>query len=74
MTIMFDIDGSGKHWSHVTPIYSGMSTRYNDFVEISPGKLLLVYDSVPYGWKLIPDSDTISKETVYGSFIQVSRR
>lgn len=74
VTIMFDIDGSGKHWSHVTPIYSGMSTRYNDFVEISPGKLLLVYDSVPYGWKLIPDSDTISKETVYGSFIQVSRR
>ena len=61
-------------WSRVTPIFSVVSTRCNDFIEISPGKLLLVNDSVPYAWKLIPDRDTTSKETVYVTFIQASRR
>jgi hypothetical protein len=73
VTIMFSFDG-GKKWSNITPIFSGMSSRYTDLIEIEPGKLLVVYDSVPYGWKLIPSSDKTSKNAVYGTFVEVRRR
>ena len=48
VTIMFSSD-EGKNWVGTTPIFSGKSTRYTDLIEVEPGKLLVVYDSVPYG-------------------------
>jgi len=51
-----------------------MSTRYTDLVEVQPGKLLIVYDSVPYGWDPIPTADLISKNRIYGTFVEVARR
>jgi hypothetical protein len=72
--VMFSVDGTGKKWTNLTPIFSGMSTRYTDLVEVSPGKLFVIYDSVPYGWDSIPDSDTVSKNTIYGTFIEVRKR
>ncbi|MGH9397248.1 MAG: sialidase family protein [Terriglobia bacterium] len=73
VTIMFSVDGTGKKWSHITPIFSGMSTRYTDFIEVAPGRLFMVYDSVPYGWDPIPESDTISKNTIYAKVIEVQK-
>lgn len=74
VVIMFSVDGTGKYWSHVTPIFSGMSTRYTDFIEVQPGKLFVVYDSVPYGWYPIPFADRTSRNVIYGTFVKVRRK
>ena len=71
---MFNVDGSAANWSHVTPIFEGKSTRYTDFIEVEPGKLLVVYDSVPYGWHEIPYSDRDSKNVIYGTFVEVRKK
>jgi hypothetical protein len=73
VTIMFSSD-EGKKWTNVTPLFDGMSTHYTDLIEVEPGKLLVVYDSIPYGPKPIPSSDTSSKNAIYGTFIDVRRR
>lgn len=69
--MMFSLDGTGKTWSHETPVFHDMSTRYTEFVEIAPGKLFLVYDSVPYGWKEIPATDEKAENVIYGTYIDV---
>jgi hypothetical protein len=74
VTIMFSLDGTGKTWTHLTPIFSGMSTRYTDFIEVRPGHLLVVYDSVPYGWDPIPEADTISLNRVMATFVDVEKK
>jgi hypothetical protein len=51
-----------------------MSTHYTDLIEVEPGKLLVVYDSTPYGWKNIPSSDMSSKNSISGTFVEVQRR
>jgi hypothetical protein len=73
VTIMFSTD-DGKQWTKLTPIFNGSSTHYTDLIEVEPDKLLVVYDSVPYGWHPIPLSDTSSKNTIYGTFVDVRRR
>jgi hypothetical protein len=73
VTIMFSSD-EGKKWTNVTPIFDGMSSHYTDLIEVEPGKLLVVYDSTPYGWKPIPSSDTSSKNAIYGTFVEVRKR
>ncbi len=73
VTIMISSD-EGKKWTNITPIFSGMSTRYTDLIEVEPGKLLMVYDSVPYGWDLIPSSDKTSKNAIYGTFVEIRKR
>ncbi|MES2391609.1 MAG: sialidase family protein [Acidobacteriota bacterium] len=71
VTMMFSLDGIGKDWSNQTPIFHDMSTRYTEFIEIAPNKLFLVYDSVPYGWKEIPATDTKAFNAIYGTFIDI---
>jgi hypothetical protein len=73
VTIMFSSD-EGKKWTNVTPIFDGMSSHYSDLIEVEPGKLLVVYDSTPYGGKSIPSSDMSSKNAIYGTFVEVRRR
>ena len=74
VVVMFSVDGTGDKWSHITPIFEGKSTHYTDFIEVGPGKLLVVYDSTPYGWNEIPLADQGSKNVIYGTFISVRRR
>jgi hypothetical protein len=74
VVVMFSTDGTGEKWSHVTEIFPKTSTRYTDFVEVAPGKLLVVYDSIPYGWQPIPYSDREAKNTVYGTFVYVQKK
>jgi BNR repeat-like domain len=71
VVLMFSTDGTGETWSHVTPIFSGKSTHYTDFVEVSPGRLLVVYDSVPYSWMDIPLSDQKSRNAILCTPVEV---
>jgi hypothetical protein len=57
VNIMFSPDGAGNQWSHQTRIFSGVtavnskadqSTCYTSFAEISPARLLLVYDTIRF--------------------------
>lgn len=73
VVVWFNLDGNGEKWSHATTLFTGMSTRYTDLREIQPGKLLVVYDSVPYGWYDIPYADPKSMNAIYGTFIEVRR-
>lgn len=73
VVVMFSPDGAGKTWSDVTPLFAGKSTHYTDFVEVRPGKLLVVYDSVPYGWYNIPFADRNSRNAIYATYVDVAR-
>lgn len=73
VTIMFSAD-EGKKWTNVTPISGSRSTQYTDLIEVEPRKLLVVYDSAPYGWKDIPSTDASSKNAIYGAFVEVQKR
>jgi hypothetical protein len=74
VVLMFSLDGTGQSWSHVTPIFTGTSTHYTDFVEIAPGKLFLIYDSIPHGWDEIPLTDQASQNIIYGTYLDVELR
>ncbi len=74
VVVMFNLDGTAANWSHVTALFEGKSTHYTDFIEVEPGKLLVVYDSVPYGWHDIPYSDRDSENVIYGTFVEVRKR
>jgi hypothetical protein len=71
VTVLFNEDGRGGSWSHATELFRGKGTRYSDVIEAEPGKLLVVYDCVPYGWQPIPNSDKNAKNTIYGTFVGV---
>jgi hypothetical protein len=84
VSIFFSPDGNGEAWSPPTEIFGGVdtgqkgfdkqrSTRYTDFVEVEPGRLLLVYDSVPYGWEPVPPMDENSRDRILGTFIEVRK-
>jgi hypothetical protein len=74
VVVMFSVDGTGEKWSHVTPIFAGKSTHYTDFIEVEPGKLLVVYDSTPYGWYEIPFADGGARNAIEGTFVSVQRK
>jgi hypothetical protein len=73
VTIMFSVD-EGKKWMGITPIFNEPSTRYSDVIEVQPGKLLVVYDSIPDGGNPAPGSGKLSEHAIYGTFVEVQRR
>jgi hypothetical protein len=73
VTVMFSVDGRGDDWAHLTTIFSGMSTRYTDLVQVSPNELFVVYDSVPRPWHKTPPADKAADNAIYGTFIRVKR-
>ena len=74
VVVMFSVDGTGEKWSHITPLFEGKSTHYTDFIEVEPGKLLVVYDSTPCGWNAIPLADRDSRNVIYGTFVSIRRK
>jgi hypothetical protein len=79
--VMFSVDGKGKEWTNPTTIAEnqpqqreGGCTHYTDFIEVEPGKLLVVYDNVPYGSYEIPSADRTSKNVIYGTFVEVHKK
>jgi BNR repeat-like domain len=65
-------DGKGEQWSRPWTIYTGRSTCYVDFTEVKPGRLLVVYDNVPYGWYQIAFADRGTKNRIFGTFVDVT--
>ena len=72
VALHFNPDGRGEKWTQALTVYPEMSTRYADFLEIEPGKLLVVYDHVPYGWYEIPFADRDARNIIYGTFVELS--
>lgn len=81
VTIMFSADGTCETWSDHTEIFPGISTRYTDFIEVEPGRVLVIYDSVhssgpiPYA-PAFAEHDTWDgkKNTIFGTFVEVRRK
>src|SRR2546427_12877350 len=57
VNIMFSTDGTGTRWSHHTSVFSGItavnsttdkSTCYSGFAEVSPGRLLIIFDAINF--------------------------
>jgi hypothetical protein len=71
VTISFNVDGRGGSWEHATEVFRGKSTCYSDVIEVEPGRLLVVYDSVPYGWNQIPNSAKDARNKIYGTFVEI---
>jgi Neuraminidase (sialidase) len=79
--VRFSPKGDGTDWSAPLEIFGGIdtrehglnkrrSTRYTDVLEVEPGRLIVVYDSVPYGWDPIPSTDAISKNSIMATFVE----
>jgi hypothetical protein len=50
------------------------SSCYTGMVEVEPGKLLVVYDHLPFveGWGLNPENNPGAVNTIYGTFVRVT--
>lgn len=48
VNIMFSAEGTGNRWTNHTSIFTGRSTGYTSFAEISPGRLLLIFDALNF--------------------------
>jgi hypothetical protein len=58
----------GEGGSH--PTNPDQTTAYTEFVEVAPGRLLLTYDRVPFGWKPVP-LDSAERNRIYVIDIEV---
>lgn len=73
VSIMFSSD-EGERWTGITPLFTGMGTRYTDVIEVEAGKLLVVYDSIADVSNPGPSRTKLKKYTVYGTFVEVRKR
>ncbi|HKG26617.1 MAG TPA: hypothetical protein VKB09_13275, partial [Thermomicrobiales bacterium] len=60
----------GRGGSHATQAYQ--TTSYTEFVEVAPGRILLTYDRVPFGWNPVP-LDSEERNRVYVIDVEVER-
>jgi hypothetical protein len=82
VSIMFSADGTAEKWSNVTEIFPGLSTRYTDFIEVEPGRVLIIYDSIhssgpiPYApaFAKYDSWNKKDKNTIFGTFVEVRRK
>jgi hypothetical protein len=74
VTLRFSLDGDGSRWTQATEVFRGSSSCYSDLVEVEPGRLFVVYDSVPYGWRPIPATDKPARNTILGTWVEVRAR
>ena len=74
VVLRFSVDRKGERWSQPATIFEGRSTHYADAAEISPGKVLVVYDSIPYGWYEIPFADRDARNRVFGTFVEIGEK
>jgi len=78
VAVRFSVDGKGEKWSRAVTIAKdqngGWCTHYSDFVELEPGKLLVVYDNYPRNWPGDPSASIKSKSVIYGTFVKLHKR
>jgi len=79
VNIMFSANGTGNRWSHHTSIFSGItavnsttdqSTCYTSFAEVSPGRLLFIFDTIHF--QDAPEAKPAN--CIRGCTIEVSRQ
>ncbi|MDI1334929.1 MAG: sialidase family protein [Lacunisphaera sp.] len=85
--VRFSVDG-GESWTDPTEVTKGSqvdarnssggqlrSTAYTGMVEVEAGKLLVVYDHLPFveGWGLNPETEPAAMNTIFGTFLRVGR-
>ena len=69
VNIMFSTDGTGNDWVNHTSIFTGSSSGYTSFAEVSPGRILLIFDSINF-----QDADGASPANcIRGVYIEVSK-
>lgn len=75
LAVRFSLDGKGEEWTRAVTIAKDKNgdwdTHYSDFIELEPGKLLVVYDSYPQNWPGDPSASKKSKSAVYATFVNV---
>lgn len=75
VAVRFSIDGKGEEWTRAVTIAEdkngGWCTNYSDFIELEPGKLLVVYDHYPQNWPGDPSASMKSKSVIYATFVNV---
>ena len=54
VVVVLSVPGSATNRSQISLVLNEKSTHYMYFIEVESRKLLVVYDSVPYGWHEIP--------------------
>lgn len=81
VAIRFSLDGNGKEWTGPTVIAKdyifpevAWCTDYSDFIEVEPGKLLVVYDRYPPKWPQDPSASLKSKSVIYATFVEVHKK
>jgi len=78
VAVRFSIDGKGEEWTRPVTIEKDQNgawcTHYSDFVELEPGKLLVVYDAYPQNWPGDPSASIKSKSIIYGTFVNVHKK
>jgi hypothetical protein len=52
--IIFSLDG-GETWSRETDVYPGLSSGYTDMLEMSPGRILYLFDTCTADGPKVPD-------------------
>ena len=55
-------------------VLKGKQMSVTDVAEVAPGKLLVVYDALPYGWYDIPSADRDARNNVCGTFVEMGPR
>lgn len=85
IAVRFSVDG-GESWTNPTELTEGYqvgtpgkshatqkSTCYTGMVEVEPGKLLVIYDHLPFveNWGLNPEKEPAAMNTIYGTFLRV---
>lgn len=78
IAVRFSVDGKGEEWTRAVTIPKGQNgawcTHYSDFVELEPGKLLVVYDAYPQNWPGDPSASIKSKSVIYGTIVTVHKK
>jgi hypothetical protein len=78
VAVRFSLDGTGKEWTPAVTIADHKNgrwcTHYSDFVELEPGKLLVVYDEYPQNWPGDPSASIKSKSVVYATIVNVHKK
>jgi hypothetical protein len=78
VAVRFSVDGKGEEWTRPVTIEKdqngGWCTHYSDFIELEPGKLLVVYDAYPQNWPGDPSASIKSKSVIYGTLVTVHKK
>ncbi len=70
VNIVFDANGNGRTWTHRTEIYNrDNTTSYTGFEEVSPGRILLIYDTQHFK----DDPSQVPANCIRGVYIDVKR-